>query len=303
MFSLVYILSLIFSLNACTTVAAPVASSTSSSASASATSSSLDTYSDAKGIAFSQYTNSGSCKSESELATNFEAMQNFSTIRLYNTDCNLVEIAMKYKKANQTLLIGIYDPLDISNSVNLIKTALNGTNATEHIEAITLGNEHVNDGKHTATEMVNYLGSLKKQLTDSFGYNGHLSIVDTFNAIESNPVLCTTDDSSFVTANAHPFFSGVEASTAGDWLQSTISTLNSACHNKSVLISESGWPTKGNSIGSAVPSLNDQASALKSLVGASIAKSVILFSGWNEMWKQPGSYNVENYWGINQSGY
>lgn len=283
----------------------PSASSTSSSSSSSASSSAssnstsgLGKYSSALGIAFSQYDASGNCKSEETLAANFAEMAGYNVVRLYNTDCDLISCALKYKSQGQKLFIGIYDPTKISEGVSAIENAFKSVSGAsfDDVYAVSVGNEHVNDGKFTASQMVSYLQQAKEAL-NNIGYSGDVTIVDTFNAIQANDILCTNEHISFVAANAHPFFSGVDSLSAGSWVKSTIGDLKKACNQK-VLITETGWPSKGSNIGSSRPSVEDQSTALSSTINEA-AESIILFSAWNEGWKQPGEYGVEPYWGIN----
>jgi exo-beta-1,3-glucanase (GH17 family) len=58
---------------------------------------------------------------------------------------------------------------------------------------------------------------------------------------------------------------------------------------------ESGWPSSGNSNGAAVASKSNQATAKSSILSAMNNKCV-LFSAFDDSWKAPGSYGVEQYW-------
>ena len=106
------------------------------------------------------------------------------------------------------------------------------------------------------------------------------------------------DISDYLAVNCHPYFSGIEALTSGTWLQQQTAQLKSHCNNgKDILITESGWPNAGNTLGQAVPSTESQVLALQSL-GKVMGHQVVMFTMYNDYWKDPGPYNVEQRWGI-----
>lgn len=129
--------------------------------------------------------------------------------------------------------------------------------------------------------------------------------MDTFIAIYNNPSLCAASD--YVAANAHAYFDGgVSASGAGAWVAQQASKLSSVCGGMDVLITgmssihrvlipESGWPSAGNSNGAAIASKSNQATAKAGILSA-MGNKCVLFSAFDDSWKNPGSYGVEQYW-------
>ena len=61
------------------------------------------------------------------------------------------------------------------------------------------------------------------------------------------------------------------------------------------LIEESGWPSAGQSNGVAVPSQINQATANAGIL-SSMGNKCVLFSAFNDQWKNPGQHGVEQYW-------
>ena len=58
---------------------------------------------------------------------------------------------------------------------------------------------------------------------------------------------------------------------------------------------ETGWPSAGNSNGAAVASPENQAIAKASILSA-MKNQCVLFSAFDDLWKSPGEYNVEQHW-------
>jgi len=72
--------------------------------------------------------------------------------------------------------------------------------------------------------------------------------------------------------------------------------------NQKIVITETGWPSRGTANGAAVPSPENQATAVGSLKSAFAGnpENVILFTAFNDMWKTAAAatFNAEQFWGI-----
>lgn len=265
-------------------------SSTSSSAPASSSSSSVGS-GGAKGIVYSPYTNSGGCKSSDSVKKDLAQLSGYDIIRIYGTDCNQVANVYAGKASNQKIFAGVYDVSDIDSELETLHSGLNGDWSV--VETVSIGNELVNDGKATVSDISGYLSTARSKLS-SLGYTGSVVSVDTFIAVINNPGLCNLSD--YMAVNAHAYFDGgVTSSQAGSWANEQIDRVWSACSGKkSVTIVESGWPSQGATNGKAVCSESDQEAAISSLK-STIGNDVFLFSAYNDLWKTAGE---EQWWGI-----
>ncbi|CEP20372.1 unnamed protein product [Cyberlindnera jadinii] len=275
--------------------AASLSSSTSTSSAASASASSTDSASDAraKGITYSPYTDSGTCKSASDVASDIALLTEFDIIRLYDTDCDCIKNVLDAKTSSQKLFLGIYYLDKIDASVQIISESISDWS---DVYTVSVGNELVNNGEATTDQIKTAVDSARSALTN-IGYTGTVVSVDTLVAVQNNPVLCEYSD--FIAVNSHPFWDGnVSPENSGTWLQTQISNIKSICGGvKDVLITETGWPTQGSAYQSCVPSKANQELALQSIADT-VADQVLLFTTFNDLWKDPGSYGVEQYWGI-----
>ncbi|QPG74253.1 hypothetical protein FOA43_001578 [Brettanomyces nanus] len=283
------------------------ASTSSAAASGSVSASSSSTYSagsveyyagQGKGITYSPYTDSGSCKSESVIASDIQLLSDFDIIRVYAPDCSCVTAIMGSMGSSQTLFAGVYYMASIDADIATLATQVEASSqGWDGIYAVAIGNEWVNGGEYSASEVASAVTQGRSALTAQ-GYSGKVVTVDTLVAYENNPDLCTASD--FVAANSHAYWDGnCEPSNAGPWLQEQIASVKSACGgSKDVLICETGWPTQGSTYGSlGVPSVSNQLAAIKS-ISETVASQVIFFTTYNDYWKDAGTYGVEKYWGI-----
>ncbi|KAJ6628488.1 hypothetical protein B0H10DRAFT_1868785 [Mycena sp. CBHHK59/15] len=95
--------------------------------------------------------------------------------------------------------------------------------------------------------------------------------------------MCTGD---FAGANAHAFFDGTPSSNANNFMLNTVlPTICSVCPGKSIFITESGWPSRGGSIGNSVASVGDELTVLQGL--NCVAQSVNMYASKydDQLWK------------------
>lgn len=270
--------------------------STAASSTTSVNTSSTVAAGSAKGITYSPYNADGSCKSASEVASDLSALTDFGIIRLYGVDCDQVSNVLQAKTSSQKLFLGIYYVDAIESGVETIKAAVEEYGSWDDIYTVSIGNELVNDGEATVSQISEYVSTGRSAL-EAAGYTGPVVSVDTFVAVINNPGLCNYSD--YMAVNAHAYFDKYTvAANAGPWLLQQIQRVWSACGGKKdVVIVESGWPSKGDTYGVAVPSKANQKAAISSII-ETCGDDTILFTAYNDYWKADGDYGVEKYWGI-----
>ncbi|EUC32578.1 glycoside hydrolase family 17 protein, partial [Bipolaris zeicola 26-R-13] len=257
------------------------------------------------GITWDVYTGSSECKSEAEIASEFSRMRDFKMIRLYGMDCNQISLGIQNALKNgQKLMSGAYldaggSGEDVSEVIKAYKTAIDqhaGGN-WDVIQLFTVENERVNEGRMTAAQVVDAIGRARTQLRQ-LGYNGPVGAVETAPATINNPSICEASDVAMV--NIHAFFDQhTHAADAGPFVKSQVERVQSACNNKRVVVTESGWPRQGSPNGEAIPSPENQRIALQS-IRASFSGDMFLFSAFDSSWKvnTASTFNAERFWGV-----
>jgi exo-beta-1,3-glucanase (GH17 family) len=256
------------------------------------------------GFSYSPYLANRDCKSAQQVATDFNAIPDiaqYSVVRIYGTDCNQVATVLSAAKAHKLkVFAGIFDLGTLSSEVQTIISAAHGD--WSNFDTISVGNELVNGGVAAPSAVIAAVGSARSQLRAA-GYNGPVVTVDTLVASRANPSLC--DASDYCAVNCHPFFDGgVTAGGSGDFLNTQIGTLRDTLSNKNqrIVITETGWPWKGSSNLAAIPSVENQQTALSSIKStfASHPQDVVLFTTYNDLWKTSSSstFFADQYWGF-----
>ncbi|CAK9683085.1 unnamed protein product [Candida parapsilosis] len=254
-----------------------------------------------KGITYSPYKKDDQCKSASEVADDIAKLSSYELIRLYSTDCSGIENVLAAMGSSQLLYLGLWniDTQSVQSGLSEIKSAIStSSRGWSSVHTIAVGNERVNAGEATVSQMQDAVDTARQWLkSNAADYTGYVVTVDTLVAYVANPQLCEMSD--YLAVNSHPYWDGgVDPSDSGSWLEQQISNLQSVCGtSKDVLITETGWPTQGDAYGSCVPSVANQVAAVKS-IKSSLGSKVIMFTMYNDYWKDPGAYNVEQHWGL-----
>lgn len=253
------------------------------------------------GVSYSPYRGDHGCKSQNDINNDFQQFRgSYSFVRIYGTDCNQVaNVCAVAKSYGMKVFLGIWDPSAVQSEASIIIAGVNGDWSMVH--TISVGNELINNGLASPQEIVSAVAAARSILRAA-GYEGPVVTVDTFTAAMAHPELY--DQSDYCAINAHAFFdSTVSGPQAGQWLRNTVSRVRDVLPpSMDVVVTETGWPTRGDSNGAAVPGLEQQKAALDSIRQefASNPGKVVLFSAFNNLWQplNAATFNAEPYWGI-----
>lgn len=250
------------------------------------------------GMTFDPYTASGACMTQQEVTNNIGNIANkgFKAVRVYSTDCNTLQyVGSACKQFGLRMIPGVYvDQTGVSGAQSQINAIANWAQWGQ-VDLIVVGNEAINYGYVTASEMAGLISSAKSAF-QSAGFTGPVTTSEPINIWQSYGVsdLCSNVD--LVGANIHPFFNAATtASAAGAFVLSEYQILKNIC-GKDVLNLETGWPTQGQPNGVAVPGISQQQTAIRGIASTLGAKSVF-FSYQNNQWTSPGAFGVEPFWG------
>lgn len=247
------------------------------------------------GIAYSPYDENNNCKTASQVATDFEKINGYAVIRLYGTDCNQVANVLAATKRQVKIFAGLFDLNNIKDEAQIIADAVN--HDWSLINTVSVGNELVNNGGATVSQVVSGINTARTVLK-ALGYSGAVVTVDTMVAMKNNIALCEASDMCCI--NSHAFFDGnILPTDAGPFVSKWAKEISDAAGGKTTVITESGWPTQGDTNKRAVPSPENQQIAIDSLK-KTFPENLVLYSAYNTLWKKDGAstFNAEKYWGL-----
>ncbi|RDB29137.1 Cell surface mannoprotein MP65 [Hypsizygus marmoreus] len=250
------------------------------------------------------------CRTQAQWNTvaNNAKTHGFGAIRITGFDCDALNRASSAAATyGVKVLAGIWiqgtvaqSMASINSDVQAFRAAYSRWGAGRYA-GLTIGNEVNDSPANIMAKVYDVRGYLRSQ-----GVSTPISTVHTWVNIRDNPTLCGAD---FVAANAHTFYDGNRNSgQAGDFVFGlVVPSLRAKCPGKPVVITESGWPSKGSRFGSkAVASFEDERKAIISLDCAARrdkSVSVYAFEFDDQLWK--GNDNERSFgmfWKLNLSG-
>ncbi|RKP31100.1 glycoside hydrolase [Metschnikowia bicuspidata] len=251
------------------------------------------------GITYSPYTKSGSCKSAGQVKHDILLLLAFKIIRMYSVDCSGIAYVVAAMGSHQKLFLGIWEINAVNTDLpSMAQQVLSGSRGWSAVHTVAIGNEVIDSGRGTINQVANAISAAGAWFElNAPSYKGPIVTVDTLTAVLANPgQMCDLGD--YLAVNCHPYFSRIEASTSGTWLRSQVAKLQQTCgSDRTILVTESGWPTSGKTVDQAVPSLYNQLLSIKSIANV-MGDQLIMFTMYNDYWKDPGAWNVEQHWGL-----
>ncbi|ODV83492.1 glycoside hydrolase family 17 protein [[Candida] arabinofermentans NRRL YB-2248] len=304
------------STEAITTTSSTTSTSSTSTSSSSTTTTSSTTTETSSGIVstvipsaivYSPYEDDGSCKSYDTVFTDLTLINSKSIgeLRIYGNDCNylttVLPIANKFgMKVNQGFWISSEGVDSIDDAVtSFIDAVSDGSNgySWDLFSYITIGNEAIISEYCSVSDLISKISSVKSLLQDA-GYTGKVTTSEPPVTFSNYPELCTDSDIDFVGINTHSYFDTYStAASSGSFVAGQITLTQGYCPNMDVLVTETGYPSKGIQNGGNIPSEANQKIAIQAILDT-VGSDVTLLSTYNDYWKSAGEYGIEQSFGI-----
>lgn len=162
------------------------------------------------------------------------------------------------------------------------------------VDIAAVGNEVLYRNDLTLEELLAFM----KQVRDAIPAHIPIGYVDAYYEFSSHPEL--VEHSDVILSNCYPFWEGCPEEWALNHMQSMYGQAMDAAKGKKVIITETGWPSKGEPLKGSVPSeehamkyfINTQAWAKQANI------DVFYFSSFDESWKVGPEGEVGAYWGL-----
>jgi GPH family glycoside/pentoside/hexuronide:cation symporter len=171
----------------------------------------------------------------------------------------------------------------------LLKLARQG-----HVDIAVVGNEVLLRDELKENEIINYILKVREALPS----NIQVAYVDAYYQFIERPALVEACD--VILANCYPFWEGIDNEVAAFSVQRMYELTKEKANGKKVIVSETGWPSKGNTVGEAAPSEENAMKFFINMQEWSAEKGVELFyfSSFDEPWKVAYEGEVGGRWGL-----
>lgn len=213
-------------------------------------------------------------------------------IRTFSCTLGNEAIAPIAKKHGLKTLVGAWigENLEMNEAEldNVIRIAKEG-----NADMVAIGNEVLLREDIPLELMISYLKRFKEAVP-----NVPVGYVDAYYTFVNEPELIEVCDVIF--ANCYPFWERCNFNYAVSYMKEMYAFVKKATKDKEVIISETGWPTKGEAYGEALPSYENAARYF--IETYEWAKSnninVFYFSSFDESWKSDEEGEYGAYWGL-----
>lgn len=213
-------------------------------------------------------------------------------IRTFSSTGGHEKILIAAKEKGLKTLAGAWLSSDMERNEKeitaLIKLAKEGL-----VDIAAVGNETLLRNELSATDIVSYIKRVKEAIqTVPIGY------VDAYFHIIENPAI--TQESDVIMINCYPFWEGSNIENALDDLRKMFTLTGQIADHKKIIITETGWPSMGENVNQAVPSVNNARNYfLQTQEWAEQEKvELFYFSSFDETWKIKEEGSVGARWGI-----
>ncbi len=170
----------------------------------------------------------------------------------------------------------------------LIKLAKEGM-----VDIAAVGNEVMYRKDLSEDELLEFIKHVKNELPGiPVGY------VDAYYEFSHRPRI--TDICDIILCNCYPYWEGCNYENSLDYMKQMYHQAKAAGNGKQTIITETGWPSKGESLKGAIPSTEN---ALHYFINSQIWSDnedipIFYFSSFDESWKVGAEGEVGAYWGI-----
>lgn len=163
-----------------------------------------------------------------------------------------------------------------------------------YVDIAAVGNEVLYRNDLTLEELLKFMKRVRKAIPS------HIPIgyVDAYYEFSSHPEL--VEHSDIILSNCYPFWEGCPEEYALSHMQQMYGQAMDAAKGKKVIITETGWPSKGESLKGAEPG---EEHAMKYFINTQAWSKnanieVFYFSSFDESWKVGPEGEVGAYWGL-----
>jgi exo-beta-1,3-glucanase (GH17 family) len=250
------------------------------------------------GINFSPYMDGqspalGSQISEDQLKERMGIIAPYTQwIRTYSCSNGLEKAGLVAQGFNLKAALGTWLSSDLAANEREISNLINATKAGQ-VDMAIVGSEVLVRGDLSEKQLIGYINRVKQELPGI-----PVTTADTFHEILLHPAVAAACDVIFV--NYYPYWDGIKVDQAIAVLNGWHNQIFAIAGGKSIIVSETGWPSGGNMVGEAIPSpANASFYFLNFVSWARVNKvSYFYFEAFDENWKAEYEGPQGAHWGI-----
>jgi exo-beta-1,3-glucanase (GH17 family) len=251
------------------------------------------------GLDFSPYLagqspNQGTQITETQLRARMQIVAPYTGwVRSYGMDSGLELTGKVAHELGLKAALGAWLGRDMAANAKQIASLIQAAKAGQ-ADLLIVGSETLYRGDLSESQLVAYIQQVKAAVPAGIP----VGTADVGAEFKDHPAVTQAVD--VVLANLYPFWSGYGIVNAANDLNGSYEVVKAAAGGKTILISETGWPTCGANYGNAVPSLQNAQTYLQTFLTWARTNQVgyFYFEAFDEAWKSSSGTAAEACWGI-----
>lgn len=251
-----------------------------------------------KGMSFSPYQQGqnpfkGIYPTPDDIARDLDALKDYTgKIRTYSVTNGLQEIPKLAAPRKVNVTLGAW--LDRRKEANEqeIENLIQLANKHRNVDRLIVGNETLLRGDLSPSELTQYLRRVKRHTKQP------ISTAEPWGVWLQFPELAKEVD--FIAVHLLPYWDGIGLEQAADEVLNQYQQVVKAFPRKKVLIAEVGWPSQGNRLKYAQPSIANEAKFIRRFLNLAEQHKLDYFimEAFDQPWKQGPEGTVGAYWGL-----
>jgi len=163
-----------------------------------------------------------------------------------------------------------------------------------NVDLAIVGSETLLRNDLSEDQLIKYIKRVKQSVPTST----KVTTADTYSELLDHPKVM--DECDVIMYNSYPYWEGISIDNAIEVQDKYYKNLVKNAKNKPVIVSETGWPSAGSTIGNAVPSANNSARYFNDFVSWARKNNIqyFYFEAFDETWKSVHEGTQGAYWGI-----
>ncbi|AKB48841.1 Chitin binding protein [Methanosarcina sp. Kolksee] len=163
-----------------------------------------------------------------------------------------------------------------------------------NVDLAIVGSETLLRNDLSEDQLIKYIQRVKQSVPAGI----NVTTADTYSELLNHPKVM--DECDVIMYNSYPYWEGISIDKAMEVQDSRYKNLVKNAKNKPVIVSETGWPSAGNTIGDAVPSPENSARYLNDSVSWARKNNIqyFYFEAFDETWKSVHEGPQGAHWGV-----
>lgn len=213
-------------------------------------------------------------------------------IRTFSCSCGNENVPIIAHEKGLKTFVGAWIDSDLENNelelANAIRIAKEG-----HVDMLAIGNEVLLRKDLEIEDLISYIKRVKAELP-----NVLVGYVDAYYMFINYPEI--VDECDVLFANCYPFWEYCALDISVEYMKKMYQLVSENAKGKKIVVSETGWPTKGEQYGGAMPSYDNAMRYFINTMQWAKDEDIELFyfSSFDEVWKTNHEGEYGAYWGL-----